>query len=210
MDLQATHWHPPPAGAQQVDANQRDESGASAILVAAEVGRHQVMPSLLRCSSGLQLVSSSSAAQPSTVFQVDPESTEGRCDFTPNSEKLTDPNPKGRRVDRWTARPNGMRARFTRPNSLTLSIAPDWSLVHRCAHHRATGYSGRSRGRGRCERLDPNLTNHAGRTALLVAASFDHTQVVVELLRSERLDGGRGWSWRERLDHADVVEAALV
>eukprot|EP00913_Durusdinium_trenchii_P022129 g20793.t1 len=33
----------------QVDANQRDESGASAILVAAEVGRHQVMPSLLRC-----------------------------------------------------------------------------------------------------------------------------------------------------------------
>ena len=31
----------------QVDANQRDDSGASAILVAAEVGRHQVMPALL-------------------------------------------------------------------------------------------------------------------------------------------------------------------
>lgn len=33
----------------QVDANQRDDSGASAILVAAEVGRHQVMRSLLAC-----------------------------------------------------------------------------------------------------------------------------------------------------------------
>eukprot|EP00435_Cladocopium_sp_Y103_P074650 s168_g50.t1 len=33
----------------QVDANQRDDTGASAILVAAEVGRHQVMPSLLAC-----------------------------------------------------------------------------------------------------------------------------------------------------------------
>ena len=34
-------------GSHQVDANQRDDSGASAILVAAEVGRHQVMRSLL-------------------------------------------------------------------------------------------------------------------------------------------------------------------
>ena len=32
----------------QVEGNQRDDSGASAILVAAEVGRHQVIPSLLR------------------------------------------------------------------------------------------------------------------------------------------------------------------
>ena len=32
----------------QVEGNQRDDTGASAILVAAEVGRHQVIPSLLQ------------------------------------------------------------------------------------------------------------------------------------------------------------------
>ena len=37
-----------PVPLPQVEGNQRDDTGASAILVAAEVGRHQVIPSLLQ------------------------------------------------------------------------------------------------------------------------------------------------------------------
>ena len=55
-----------------------------------------------------------------------------------------------------------------------------------CGHFVFKPFSDRSVKTLRCERLDPNLTNFAGRTALLVACGFDHTEVVMQLLRSER------------------------
>ena len=60
----------------------------------------------------------------------------------------------------------------------------------------------------RCDRVEPNMTNVVGFTALFLAVMFDHVDVVLALLASPRTgDVGLGFRVWGRMLHRELVMA---